>query len=143
MKKHLAVLALPILLAACSNSDNAAEITSTDLQHHNWVLAKVDGKAISLPAEAKVPSIEVGEKMSANGFAGCNTYFGQAELKDGKFRVDGMGMTMMMCSDTAMQTEQVVAGTLSEWSDITLTKESLILKGAEHELTFTLRDWVN
>ncbi len=143
MKKHLAVFALPILLAACSSSDNAAEITPTDLQHHNWVLAKIDGEAITLPAEAKVPSIEVGEKMSANGFAGCNSYFGQAELKDGKFRVEGMGMTMMMCPDASMVTEQAVSDTLSQWSDITLTKESLILKGVEHELTFTLRDWVN
>ncbi|TOB24727.1 heat-shock protein HslJ, partial [Vibrio parahaemolyticus] len=28
-------------------------------------------------------------------------------------------------------------------SDITLTKDGLVLKNADHELTFTLRDWVN
>ncbi|TON41705.1 heat-shock protein HslJ, partial [Vibrio parahaemolyticus] len=26
---------------------------------------------------------------------------------------------------------------------ITLTKDGLVLKNADHELTFTLRDWVN
>jgi len=143
MKKHLAVLALPVLLAACSNSDNAPEVTKTDLEHHHWVLAKIDGNDYQIPEQGKAPSIEVGEKMTANGYAGCNNYFGQAELKDGKFRVNGMGMTMMMCPDSMMATEQVVAGTLSEWSDITLTKDAMILKGNEHELTFTLRDWVN
>ncbi len=81
--------------------------------------------------------------MMANGNAGCNNFFGQAELKDNQFRIEKMGMTMKMCIDDAMNTEQAVSQTLSDWSDITLTKDSLVLKNSNHTLTFTLKDWKN
>lgn len=81
--------------------------------------------------------------MTANGHAGCNNFFGQGELKDNKFRIEKMGMTMKMCGEDAMNTEMTMSQVLTEWSDITLTKDSLELKNDAHTLTFTLRDWVN
>ena len=50
---------------------------------------------------------------------------------------------MKMCMDDQMKIEQAMSETLTEWSDITLTKEGLMLKNDDHELTFQLRDWVN
>ncbi len=147
MKKLLVAVSLPVLMAACaSNGDNNtdAQISADMLQHHNWQLTQVDGKDIATPEKMEAPRLEIGEKMTANGNAGCNNFFGQAELnEEGQFRIEKMGMTMKMCMGDVMTTEQVVSSTLSTWSDITLTKEGLILKGQEHELTFTLRDWVN
>ncbi|MCP3700566.1 MAG: META domain-containing protein [Aliivibrio sp.] len=148
MKKLLVAVSLPILMAACaSNGDNAMtddQVSADMLQHHNWQLTQVDGKDIVSSEEMETPRLEIGEKMTANGNAGCNNFFGQAELnKEGQFRIEKMGMTMKMCIGDAMTTEQAVTSTLSTWSDITLTKENLILKGQEHKLTFTLRDWVN
>ncbi|WP_299693319.1 META domain-containing protein [uncultured Vibrio sp.] len=143
-KKLLAVTALPIILAACTaTTDNAAQVTATDLQHHNWELTQIDGKDIEKSEHQAAPRLEVGENMTANGVAGCNNFFGQGELKDGQFRIKQMGMTMKMCHDSAMEIEQAVSTTLTEWSDVTLTKDTLTLKNDAHTLTYTLRDWMN
>lgn len=143
-KKLLAAIYLPVLMTACaSNGDNVKQITAQDLQHHNWQLVQIDGKEVTNADKQKAPRLEIGEKMMASGNAGCNNFFGQAELKDNQFRIEKMGMTMMMCVGDVMDTEQAFSQTLSDWSDITVTKDGLTLKNDVHTLTFTLRDWVN
>ncbi|WP_257976044.1 META domain-containing protein, partial [Vibrio parahaemolyticus] len=137
-------ISLPVLMTACaSNGDDVKEITAQDLQHHNWELVQVDGKNIVLDENQKAARLEIGENLTANGNAGCNNFFGQAELKNNQLRIEKMGMTMKMCMEDQMKIENAMTQTLSNWSDITLTKDGLVLKNADHELTFTLRDWVN
>ncbi len=144
LKTLVAAISLPVLMTACtSNGDNVKEITAQDLQHHNWELVQIDGNKIELTERQKAPSLEIGENLTANGNAGCNNFFGQAELKNNQLRIEKMGMTMKMCIGDMMNIEKAMSTTLSDWSDITLTKDSLVLKNSEHELTFTLRDWVN
>ncbi|WP_172580535.1 META domain-containing protein [Vibrio harveyi] len=143
LKTLVAAISLPVLMTACaSNGDNVKEITAQDLQHHNWQLVQIDGKNIAAE-ERQAPRLEIGENLTANGNAGCNNFFGQAELKDNQLRIEKMGMTMKMCMEDQMKIEKVMSETLSDWSDITLTNDDLVLKNADHELTFTLRDWVN
>lgn len=144
-KTLFAAIAVPALLTACAGTgNNVKEITAADLQHHNWELTQIDGKAFDKQEHMKTPRLEVGEKMMANGSTGCNNFFGQAELKNNQFRIEKMAMTMMACiSDSSMQTERVMSDTLTEWSNVTLTKDSLTLKNDVHTLTFTLHDWVN
>lgn len=144
LKTLVAAISLPVLMTACaSNGDNVKKITAQDLQHHNWELVQIDGKNIELSERQKAPRLEIGENLTANGNAGCNNFFGQAELKDNQLRIEKMGMTMKMCIGDIMNVEQAMSSTLSDWSDITLTKDGLVLKNSEHELTFTLRDWIN
>lgn len=144
LKTLLAAISLPVLMTACaSNGDNMKQITAQDLQHHNWELVQIDGKNIELTENQQAPRLEIGENLTANGNAGCNSFFGQAELKNNQLRVDKMGMTMRMCIGDLMNIEKAMSATLTEWSDITLTKDGLVLKNSEHELTFVLRDWVN
>ncbi len=119
----------------------ASTITIEDLQHHNWILTKIDNDTVVTPAKMTPPNLEIGEKMTANGNAGCNNFFGQAELKNNQFRIEKMGMTMKMCIGDVMQTEMTFSQSLSDWSDITLTKDMLILKNKAHKLTFSLSDW--
>ncbi|UTZ25552.1 META domain-containing protein [Vibrio campbellii] len=143
LKTLVAAISLPVLMTACaSNGDNVKEITAQDLQHHNWQLVQIDGKNIAAE-ERQAPRLEIGENLTANGNAGCNNFFGQAELKDNQLRIEKMGVTMKMCMEDQMKIEKVMSETLSDWSDITLTNEGLVLKNADHELTFELRDWVN
>ena len=143
LKTLVAAISLPVLMTACaSNGDNVKEITAQDLQHHNWQLVQIDGKNIAAE-ERQAPRLEIGENLTANGNAGCNNFFGQAELKDNQLRIEKMGMTMKMCMEDQMKIEKAMSETLSDWSDITLTNEGLVLKNADHELTFELRDWVN
>ncbi|WP_274015673.1 META domain-containing protein [Vibrio parahaemolyticus] len=144
LKTLVTAISLPVLMTACaSNGDDVKEITAQDLQHHNWELVQVDGKNIVLDENQKAARLEIGENLTANGNAGCNNFFGQAELKNNQLRIDKMGMTMKMCMEDQMKIENAMTQTLSNWSDITLTKDGLLLKNADHELTFTLRDWVN
>ncbi|ELB7605947.1 META domain-containing protein [Vibrio parahaemolyticus] len=144
LKTLVTAISLPILMTACaSNGDDVKEITAQDLQHHNWELVQVDGKNIVLDENQKAARLEIGENLTANGNAGCNNFFGQAELKNNQLRIEKMGMTMKMCMEDQMKIENAMTQTLSNWSDITLTKDGLVLKNADHELTFTLRDWVN
>lgn len=144
LKTLVTAISLPVLMTACaSNGDDVKEITAQDLQHHNWELVQVDGKNIVLDEHQKAARLEIGENLTANGNAGCNNFFGQAELKNNQLCIEKMGMTMKMCMEDQMKIENAMTQTLSNWSDITLTKDGLVLKSADHELTFTLRDWVN
>ncbi|HCG5235890.1 TPA: META domain-containing protein [Vibrio parahaemolyticus] len=144
LKTLVTAISLPVLMTACaSNGDDVKEITAQDLQHHNWELVQVDGKNIVLDENQKAARLEIGENLTANGNAGCNNFFGQAELKNSQLRIEKMGMTMKMCMEDQMKIENAMTQTLSNWSDITLTKDGLVLKNADHELKFTLRDWVN
>ncbi|EJL6720626.1 META domain-containing protein [Vibrio alginolyticus] len=144
LKTLVTAISLPVLMTACaSNGDDVKEVTAQDLQHHNWELVQVDGKNIVLDEHQKAARLEIGENLTANGNAGCNNFFGQAELKNNQLRIEKMGMTMKMCMEDQMKIENAMTQTLSNWSDITLTKDGLVLKSADHELTFTLRDWVN
>ncbi|HCG8266390.1 TPA: META domain-containing protein [Vibrio parahaemolyticus] len=144
LKTLVTAISLPVLMTACaSNGDDVKEITAQDLQHHNWELVQVDGKNIVLDENQKAARLEIGENLTANGNAGCNNFFGQTELKNNQLRIEKMGMTMKMCMEDQMKIENAMTQTLSNWSDITLTKDGLVLKNADHELTFTLRDWVN
>lgn len=143
-KTLLAAITLPLVMTACaSNGDDVKQITAQDLQHHNWELVSVDGKQVTVEGRQQAPRLEIGENMMANGNAGCNNFFGQGELKDNQFRVEKMGMTMKMCIGDIMDVEQAFSQTLSEWSDMTLTKDSLELKNDVHTLTFKLSDWKN
>lgn len=142
-KSLLAAITLPVILTACQSTGDEVQITAQDLQHHNWQLIQVDGKDVVKNERLKTPSLEISEKMIASGNAGCNNFFGQAELKDNKFRIEKMGKTMKMCIGDIMDTEQAVSQTLQGWSDITLTKDSLVLKNDVHTLIFKLADYMN
>ncbi|EKO3953408.1 META domain-containing protein [Vibrio fluvialis] len=142
-KSLLAAMAMPVLVAACASNGDDVQITATDLQHHNWQLTQIDGQDIVKNEHYDAPRLEIGEKMMASGNAGCNNFFGQAELKDNRLRIEKMGMTMKMCIGDVMDTEQAVSQSLMDWNDVTLTKDTLTLKNDVHTLTFTLREWVN
>ncbi|TOH24519.1 META domain-containing protein, partial [Vibrio parahaemolyticus] len=126
LKTLVTAISLPVLMTACaSNGDDVKEITAQDLQHHNWELVQVDGKNIVLDENQKAARLEIGENLTANGNAGCNNFFGQAELKNNQLRIEKMGMTMKMCMEDQMKIENAMTQTLSNWSDITLTKDGL------------------
>ncbi|MBL4831323.1 MAG: META domain-containing protein [Aliivibrio sp.] len=144
MKKLLIAITLPLFIAACGSTvdEKQTQVSAKSLQHHHWILTEIDGTAINAPDKFAAPDLEIGENFSANGKAGCNNFFGQAELNaEGKFRIDKMGMSMKACLGDVMKTEQIVTSTLSTWSDISLTKDSLTLKDEQHQLTFKLSDW--
>ncbi|WP_039970157.1 META domain-containing protein [Vibrio halioticoli] len=162
MYKKAVAISSALLISACSTmgsnesatSDNSdAKMTSTaptniqvsesTLQHHHWVLTKIDGKPLRVDEHFSAPTLEIGEKMAANGTAGCNNFFGQSELDGNNFRIEQIGATMKMCPDNIMLTEMLYLKSLTQWNKLTLTEKEIELKNPEHTLTFTLKDWVN
>ncbi|PSU35225.1 heat-shock protein HslJ [Photobacterium lutimaris] len=143
-KRFFAVLALPAILAACASNTESeptnSMITNTDLAAYNWVLNKVDGNELEIAEPFQVPNLQLSTDLGANGHAGCNRYFGQAELNEGKLRIENMGMTMMACPEPAMELERVMSATLMDWSTATVAGNQLTLTGIEHTLTFTRTD---
>lgn len=137
----LSVIALTTLLGACASTSPSAPLSAQSLQHHHWVLEKIDGAP--LPAEkGQAPDLEIGEHLRANGSAGCNRYFGQVEVQGSQLRIKQMASTMMFCPPPRQDWERAMTSTLSEWSEATLSEQQLRLKGPQHELQFKLQDWV-
>ena len=142
MKKLIATMTLPIVIGACAcNGNDMTTVTAADLQHHNWELIQIDGQALTLSDKQKAPRLEIGENLQATGNAGCNNFFGQAQLKDNQFSIGAMGMTQKMCYGEVMDIEHTFSQVLDEWSTITLSKEYLELDNGTHKLTFRLNDF--
>ena len=137
----LSLIALTTLLGACASPPPSAPLSAQSLQHHHWVLEKIDGAP--LPAEkGQAPDLEIGEHLRANGSAGCNRYFGQVEVQGTQLRIKQMASTMMFCPPPRQDWERAMTSTLSEWSEANLSEQQLRLKGPQHELQFKLQDWV-
>lgn len=125
-------LTLSTLLFACSNSANTA-IQLQDLQKE-WKLSSIDNNPVK-----SMSSISVDAQAKATGNLACNNFFGTAELKDNKLRIDKMGSTRRMCDPAINDVEMTVSNTLSSWSEIQINNQQLTLIGAEHTLTYTLK----
>ncbi|ATY75830.1 META domain-containing protein [Aeromonas veronii] len=135
---RLPFLLIPLLLlAGCSST----AFVQQDLQHHHWVLSKLDGQPIKAPRD-NPPDFEIGEHFTVNGIAGCNRYFGQGHLEDDKLWVTSLGSTEMACMPPLDTIEQAVLTTLTEGATLSGTSQNLILQGKQHRLEYTLRDWV-
>jgi heat shock protein HslJ len=137
-KRYFAVLALPFLLAACSTSMNHETTVTTEqaFTEHNWVLTQIDGQAVKVGSDNESPTLMVNKTLATNGFTGCNRYFGQGEYKDGQFRVQKMGMTMMACPDEGMKLEKGMSSQLSDWSKVSINRNTLTLTAKDQTLTF-------
>lgn len=142
VKKMTVALALPIMLVGCSALDSAQQVTEQQIQHHKWQLVSINDNAIVAADYQRVPYLDIGEKLTVTGHSGCNNYFGQASLKENKFKVENLGSTMKMCGEVEVQTELSMTKTLMESSDISLDDKTLTLKGPENTLVFELKDWV-
>ncbi|KKD00712.1 MULTISPECIES: META domain-containing protein [Photobacterium] len=139
MKKHLlTAMGTALLLSACAGTGgNTTADTSADLTQYEWELSKIDNQAVTIPSRGAVPTLGFENNTMAHGHSGCNRYFGSAELKDGQFRIEKMGMTMMACPDDAMKLERVMSDTLSQWSKAEVKGNTLTLSNNQHTLTFT------
>jgi heat shock protein HslJ len=138
MPRFLLLLLALLLLSACSSTP---VFIQQDLQHHHWVLSKLDGQPVP-GNRSNPPDIEIGEHFTVNGIAGCNRYFGQGHLRHDRFWVTSLGSTAMACQPQLDQIEQAVLATLTEGATLSGTPKTLILEGKRHRLEYQLRDWV-
>lgn len=114
-----------------------------DLMHHNWRLVQVNGEPVKFHPHKEWPRLEIGENGKANGYAGCNHFFGQAEILDAQIRLNQMGSTKMLCHGHAMAVEDAMLAVLSDWSSLTISDNSITLENGDTKLRFQRRDSVN
>ncbi len=155
-KHSLVFRSLPVILAgfvlsACSTTGSNGESTpsfSTDMNSNQieqlhadggqWQLESVDGTALPEQENLK-PHIRFGTDLGVTGQAGCNRFFGQAELRNKKLRIPNVGLTMMMCPPPFDDIERKVSQVITDWSDVKVEGDALILTGEEHSLTYRLQ----
>ena len=140
---RLAVLALVMLLGACSGSGRS-EPNGSDPKGFSasydgtWTLiegqgpdgevAIIDGYRVSLTIEGNLIS----------GTAACNGYFGDATIDGTSFSVPGVGITEMGCRRDIMKAESAYVSAISDADTIGREKDVLTLTGEETELIFEL-----
>lgn len=149
MKKILMSAATLLLVTACASeggemAKDSNSVTAKDLQHHNYVLTEIDGKAYRIAKNAMSPNIAFGEKMNISGEM-CNNYFGQGELKNGVLTAKGVGMTRKFCSDATLnQLDQKISQLLEDGAKVSLEDDgkNLILSNDKTTLKFWLKDYM-
>jgi heat shock protein HslJ len=124
--------------------DKPRIVTEGDLQHHRWVLETVNGEALdSKTLNNVIPELEIGEKMTASGNAGCNRFFGEASLHEDRFIIENAATTRMMCPPGQNDMEQLMLQLLGQESTLSIDADrNLFLKTDETYLKFRLEDRV-
>jgi heat shock protein HslJ len=138
----LNLIGMTALLSACASTPSGTPLTAESLQHHHWVLEQIDGQPV-IAEKNRQPDLEIGEKLRANGNAGCNRFMGQVEIQGQQLRISKMASTMMLCQAPQQDWEAAMTSTLSNWSQAELSAQQLRLKGAKHELVLRLSDWMH
>ncbi len=121
-----------------------AFVTHGDLQHHRWVLERINGEALATDElDGQVPELDFGEQMQVSGNSGCNQFGGVAALREMFFLIEQMISTQRFCAPPQNELELKVQTLLGSESTISLDQQkNLTLDAGETVLFFRLKDWV-
>lgn len=137
MKKTIFILPLiatALTISGCNKSNN---VKDTDLMHHHFVLVKANGQEI---ASDKYAELEFGENMTITGKM-CNLFSGKVALNDNVIKGASLAMTKMACPDRELgELDAVIEDLIVKGAKIELTKDQLILKNEDNELTYKLKE---
>ncbi|UCH46561.1 MAG: META domain-containing protein [Betaproteobacteria bacterium] len=123
--------------------DETDIVTQGDLQHHRWLLERINDEVIDSDAlGGMIPELDFGERMTVSGNTGCNRYSGQARLREEFFVVERMISTRRACPPQNMDLERTFQQVLGSESVISIGDDrQLILKSEQAVLRFRLFDW--
>lgn len=138
LKALITTVALSSTLTGCIlTSYSQATFDVKELRTPTWHLTSIDGNALTLTDGQQVPSLHIDEKSMATGFAGCNNFFGEAQIDANKLRITKINSTMKLCENDATELEKKVTTALQTWGTVTIDKNELTLSNEEHMLKFT------
>lgn len=138
MKRFFIAAVLPLMFTACASIGTNA-VSEADLQHHHWYLVSINGEAVNPDLRS---DLEIGEHFTINGQAGCNRFFGDANLNDGVLTAANLGTTMMACKESTQKVETAVLQTLAQGAKVINKRKQLTLKGETYILVYKLADWM-
>ena len=137
MKKTIFILPLIATAFAISGCNKSNNVKDTDLMHHHFVLVKANGQEI---ASDKYAELEFGENMTITGKM-CNLFSGKVTLNDNVIKGAGLAMTKMICPDGELgKLDAIIEDLIVKGAKIELTKDQLILKNEDNELTYKLKE---
>lgn len=137
MKKTIFILPLIATAFAISGCNKSNNVKDTDLMHHHFVLVKANGQEI---ASDKYAELEFGENMTITGKM-CNLFSGKVALNDNVIKGAGLATTKMACPDRELgELDAVIEDLIVKGAKIELTKDQLILKNEDNELTYKLKE---
>lgn len=98
MKHFPAMMVLGLLLAGSSGCQTAR---STGALEGDWLLVELGGEPIELAEAERAPSVSFDETANrAEGFAGCNNFFGSYSVDGSSLTFGPIGATRMACPGT-------------------------------------------
>jgi len=101
MRKTLLLLCCALLAAACAKTASGPDMDS--ILDREWRLGYHGDKPVIDDSTVTVIFKEGG---SLSGSAGCNSYSGSWEMKDGMLRMGPFNSTTVLCPDTLMKQEK-------------------------------------
>lgn len=125
-----------LLLTACSGG---LKVEQSDLQHHHWNLSAINGEPV---ADEIKSDLEIAERLTINGLAGCNRFFGKAVIEKNRIIAEPLASTKMACAPAEQAVETAVLDTLGKGAKINNKGQTLELVGEQYTLTYTLADWM-
>lgn len=111
------------------------------LNGRKWILATIAGLDSLPEMEARDPHIIFdAEEQRIHGFAGCNSFFGQYQIKpDSKISFANIASTKMYCANT-MELETAFLKALSDCKEVSVTGNTLQLLNAEGQTIAVFED---
>lgn len=130
MRALLFTLLAAGLMAGCASTpvqtSAAPRVLDSAIVGTNWVLVS--------PSAPRPPTLAFADD-GANGFGGCNRWFGQWFNQGGAFTFGSLGATRMMCDAPAMDAERAFFAALNNTRSAEITQaQQLVLRneaGAE------------
>ncbi|MDK1289054.1 META domain-containing protein [Pseudoalteromonas umbrosa] len=119
MKYSFLLCLLSVVLMGCSSTGT---VNADTLKYSSWQFISDDTNVKNNPIR-----IEFLDAFRVNGFAGCNRFFGQAEIKDGQLFVSNIGMTRKLCDAATNKREDAFLNMLQIGAPMQHTQSELIL----------------
>jgi heat shock protein HslJ len=115
-------------------------VTQGDLQHHRWLLERIDGTAIDL--DDRLPELEFGERMTVSGNLGCKRFSATTALRDAHLVFSDIRPESRYCETERTELESIMFKVLVAEPVVSIDKErNLLLSRDGIELLFRLEDW--
>jgi putative lipoprotein len=104
-----------------------------------WLAQEIRSKPVSLPSEARRPTIQFDVAGGgASGFAGCNSFQGKYRATDSAIHLGPFSTTRRACPDTD-QLERDYLRAMAATQTYRVTKDSLEFLGADGTVVLTYR----
>lgn len=135
----VASFAVLLIVVACSSGSATGTPSEPPVAvdpNGEWqlVAGSVDGQALTLPPDVPVTLVVKGSGVS--GRSGCNQYFGEFTLDNGRVTLGGLGGTEMACEEPLMTLEAAYLAGLAKVDSARMDGDSLALSGPGTELRF-------